>query len=356
VTKTNFDLSSIKPLGYEAALLEFLNESSEEKQSIWVRMGEQLEIQNYPKDQISKKITTIIEEQLKIIHKEKKMPEEDVKFKSGYFHRVMSKNSWTDKTFARNENNQSPQGDTINSSNPKLEEQSPFYQQRYEDIILIKHMRKFLSMIEKELEKNFDEVQDDSTSGIKLIERDWSEFYTNDRIAFHDFMKNHFANMFDEWSRQLSTKQSLLPKMWIISTAIMGAGVGISDFCSNYFAVVKNKTRISTKAWRKFMTEVNNYSDYMRFIQDDAWKWTVLPIECPNCKKKTLRTKLYPDGHWEFICTNKKSHKDEIQPHFSPNIFRNALERIADNTENISELIVQESKINIITNDPVKKK
>jgi len=217
-------------------------------------------------------------------------------------------------------------------------------------------MKKFLSMCEDELEKDFDEIRVEGNDETKFIDRDWSQFYDKGRIEFHDFMKNLFANFFDEWSRQLSTKQSLLPKMWIISSAFMGCGVGISDFCSNYFALVKNKTRISTKAWRKFISEINNYSDYMHFIQDDAWKWTVLPIPCPQCHKNTLRTRIYADGSWEFICTNKKAHKDEVQPHFTPNLFRKMIDRYLENTSKSAEKIAESAGVRIVSNDPSEKK
>jgi len=339
------NLSSITPLAEEAAQLEYLKDTDENKSKIWERMGEQLEVQNYPKHEICKKVGDIIELHLKEIYKKKGLPPEEAKFKSGYFYRVMSKKDWTDKSFAHNETASFHQGSDINGS-IKLDLGSPFYEQRYDDIILIQKMRKFLSMMEDELEKNYDEVKDGDK--VEMIPRDWSTFYDKDRIEFHDFMKNLFANYFDEWSRQLSTKQSLLPKMWIVSASIMGVGVGISDFCSNYFAKVKNKTAISTKAWRKFITEVNNYSEYMKFIQDDAWKWSVLPIPCPNCHKKTLRTKIYPNGSWEFVCTNKKAHKNEIQPHFTPNLFRKMLERYAKNTSGIGQKVADDVGIKII--------
>lgn len=346
------NLSSIEPLAEEAANLEFLKDTDEGKQHLWERMGEQLEIQNYPKKEISKKIHEIIEFHLRKIYKEKGLPESEAKFKSGHFYRIMSKNNWTDKDFVRNETEMLPEGDNTNASHVKLSEDSEFYDERYEDIILIQKQKKFLSMIEYELEKNFDEIKNEDTQQIEFVKRDWSLFYDKERIEFHDFMKNLFANYFDEWSRQLSTKQSLLPKMWIISASIMGCGVGISDFCNNYYALVKNKTKISTKAWRKFMTEVNNFSDYMHFIQDDAWKWSVLPIPCPQCKKKTLRTKLSPNGTWDFVCTNKKAHKDEIQPHFTPNLFRQVLKRYMNNTSKIGQAVVDDVGITIITNEP----
>ena len=343
------NMSTITPLAEEAALLEFQKDTDEGKAELWQRMGENLETQNYPKHDIAKKISSAIESHLKKIYTSKGLPTEDVKFKSGYFHRKMSNNGWTDKSFVRNNTEQSPEGDNTNGSTTEFSETSSCYQQRKDDIELVEKMKKFLSMMKHELETDHDEIiENDET---KYVLRDWKSFYTKDRNDMHNFMKNLFANYFDEWSRQLSKKQSLLPKMWVLSSSIMGCGVGISDFCSNYFAIIKSKSSISPKAWKKFISEVSNYSDFMRFIQDDAWKWSVLPIPCPVCEKKSLRTKIYHDGSWDFICTNKKAHKHESQPHFTPNLFRKQLDLYNMNEEGVAADFVMQTGIDIKSNE-----
>jgi len=282
--------STSEIISQEIAEIDFNGSHNSNLEEKYTALWDSLLVQNVPREQIAKKGHELIEIQLKKLHKQKGLEDGKVMFNNdSWYYELAAKNRFTPKTAS------SPATDNTNSSDEKtFDENSPFYEQRYDDIILIQKMKKFLSMIEDELEKDYDEVREGDT--ITEVERDWSQFYDKDRVEFHEFMKNLFANFFDEWSRQLSTKQSLLPKMWIVSAAIMGCGVGISDFCSNYFALVKNKTKISTKAWRKFVSEINNFSEFMHFIQDDAWKWTVLPIPCPKCQKKTLRTKIYPNG------------------------------------------------------------
>lgn len=340
--------SASEKISEEIALLEFDGTHNEKLEKKYLALWESLEFQNIPKGEIARKGHELIEQQLKKIHKDKGLDVKNIRFNNdSWYYELAARNNFTPKS------SESPATDNTNGSPIlKLNEESDFYSERYDNIILIQKMRKFLSMCEYELEKDYDEIKVDDK--ITFVKREWKDFYDKDRLEFHDFLSNLFANYFDEWSRQLSIKQSLLPKMWILSQAIMGAGVGISDFCSNYFAVVKNKTGISTKAWRKFISEVNNYSDYMHFIQDDAWKWSVLPIPCPQCKKNTLRTRIYKNGTWEFVCTNKKAHKDEVQPHFTPALFLKTLDRYIKNTGKISDQFVKAAQIEIKSNERVR--
>lgn len=344
-------MHDISPLAEEAANLEFLKESDETKASLWLRMGEQLELQNYPKNQIGKKVKDLVESHLKKIYKSKGLPEKEARLKSGYFYSKMSVKGWTDQSFAHNKNSDSLlDSNEINSADEiKLNPKSVCFAERYDDIIFIKKLAKFLNDIASEIGKDYDEHDDDGK--MVRIERDWENFYEQDgRAEFNEFIHNLFANYFDEWSRHLSAKQSLLPKMQFMSHAILSAGVLISDFCSNYFAIVKTKTSISPKAWRKFITEVKSYSDYMRFIQVDAWKWAVLPFECPQCTKMTLRTVMHPNGLWEFICTNKKGHKNESQPRFTPKMFEKVLSQY-QKKNGIGQMLLANESVRIKSND-----
>ena len=349
------DLSTLNPLAKEAAELQLMAEQDDQKQKIWEKMGNYLESQNYPKDQIAKKLTELIEKNLKKLYKAKGLPEAEAKFKSGHFHNVMKQHCWTDQSFNHSKGEDvTEQGQEISSHEPKLSRDSICFAERYDDILLIYKIKKFLEQCAEELETEVDIIKNEDSGAEEIHKRDWLAYYNQEgRKEYHNFVKNLFANYFEEWSRNLDKRQALLPKMKILIASVMGSGVLISDFCSNYFALVKNKTQISPKAYRKFISEVSSYDDYIKFVQQDAWKWSILPIACPQCNKYALRTQMYHNGTWDFICTNKKGHKNESQPHFSPNLFRKVLERYEKNADGIGTAFALEQGIKIKENNPI---
>ena len=98
------------------AVEEELNESAASavtKRELWQKMGNELEIAGYPKDQIAKKIQTSIEEKL-----EAKL-NQPVKINTAHYYQVMNENSWTDQSFAhhtKEEQEIDPVRDRENSS------------------------------------------------------------------------------------------------------------------------------------------------------------------------------------------------------------------------------------------------
>lgn len=83
-------------------------DSSTLKRDLWIKMGNELEIAGYPKNQISKKIQDTIEEEL-----EKKLGH-PARINTAYYYRTMASHSWQDEDFARHKSD--PPGDQENTS------------------------------------------------------------------------------------------------------------------------------------------------------------------------------------------------------------------------------------------------
>lgn len=341
-------VSDSEKLSQELAILEFQGSRNESLKEKYIALWESLEVENIPREQIAKKGHEMIERQLKKIYQAQGLDSKEARFKNdSWYYELASKLNYTPN---------SPSTDKSNTSHqePNLNKNSICYDDRYNNILLYSELIKFLKMSIEQLEVDYDEIKDEKTGKIHKVKREWEKFYNQPgRKEYFEFIQDHLANMFDEWSRCLDARQALLPKLRYLATAITAqTGATISDFCTNYYALVKNKTQISPKAYRKFITEVKSYSDFMLFIQDDAWKWNVLPIKCPRCDTFSLRTRIYPNGTWDFICTNKKAHKDEEQPHFTPNVWRKMLERIHKNKRGMATQILEQEQIVIKDNNP----
>jgi len=317
------ELQDAKKIAYELASMEFEGSRNLNLEQKYRQLWESLEIQNVPRDQIARKGHEMIEAELKKIAKKNNISEPSAtKFKNdSWYYELAAKYSYTPQTA------DCPLTDSPDSSHEKLNENSVCYEERYNNILLYQELKKFCNLIIEQLQIDHDEIKNERTGKLERVQRDWETFFNQKgRRELMEFVQNNFANFFEEWQRCLDARQALLPKMRFIAAAIMNQGGLINDFCTNYFALVKNKTQISPKAYRKFITEIKSYSNFMHWIQDDAWKWNVLPVRCPHCKMFALKTRIYPNGTWDFICTNKDAHQNESQPHFSPNLFRKTLD------------------------------
>jgi len=69
---------------------------------LWIKMGEELEIENIPKSQISSIIRKDIEDKLfeKQKLKQPDLPREECKYHSGYYYKIMSQQGWTSSAMA----------------------------------------------------------------------------------------------------------------------------------------------------------------------------------------------------------------------------------------------------------------
>ena len=90
----------------EVAKLELDNEENISLAEKWQELGLLLESHNFQKDKIAKKVRQLIEEQrYKLLIKrgaDEHQAKSNSKFKSGYYYTIMSKQGYTDTSFARN--------------------------------------------------------------------------------------------------------------------------------------------------------------------------------------------------------------------------------------------------------------
>lgn len=327
------DVKLLEELANHAAELEFRNDSQKDKQEIWIEMGRTLEAANYDKTKISTRIRSMIDKHLKTQYADNQMTDKTVKFNSGHFGHTMKVQGWTNPD---NNNSNSVAGQQRPNSSDLNEFKSSCYQERKSDIILLDKFIRLFQALTDELQIEYDAVKvgDKETH----IQRDWKKYYSPDTIQLHNDLHNMITNMIDEWNQSIDKRYSLLPKMKIIAPAIVKAASTISSFCTRHYTILKSKTEISPKTYKKFMEDTKSYSDYLKLLQTDAWKYYSLPIPCADCNEYTLRTRLNSDGTWNFVCVNKLAHK-EGQPEYPAEILKEQINAIIEDTTTAENLL-----------------
>jgi hypothetical protein len=132
-------ISSVSKKLVEEAVLEEMRgeEGNNYLKESWIKLGNQLEIDGVPKDQIC----TVAAELLVAKKAEQfKIPKNELRM-SGYFYRVFAEHSWTNKFFARNSSTV-PLGEQENSSL-----NTPYYEENKPIIEIIHRLRKHLGDI-----------------------------------------------------------------------------------------------------------------------------------------------------------------------------------------------------------------
>ncbi len=155
----------------ELAIKEYAN-----NKTLWIAMGNELEIQGIEKT----KISAIMRKDIEDILYEKKfkefMPREEYKWHNGYFWIVTKKNEWTDPSMARHVN-PDPDGDQENSS---IYSKNPSMTNLCNEIILVSRILRDKSRSIGSLEDTFGE-------------KHMAEFYSQ-RDAIIDNCKNAIDN------------------------------------------------------------------------------------------------------------------------------------------------------------------
>lgn len=327
------NISIIDDLAKEAAELEYTTDTQKDKQEIWVEMGKQLEANNYDKTKIATRIRSMIDKHLTQHYRKNEISEKTVKFKSGHFDHIMKVQGWTDPDKDHSKS-VTVQGQ-LNSSTFN-EFKSSCYEERKQDIILLDRFKKLFESLINEFQIEYDDVKVGDTLTTKP--RDWTKYYDGPTIKLHQELRDMIANMVDDWNQSIDKRYSLMPKMKIVSPCIVRAIATTSAFCSRHYTILKSKTQISPKTYKKFMEDVKSYSDYLKILQVGAWKYYALPVPCPDCEEYTLRTRLLADGSWHFVCVNKIAHK-EGQPEYPSSVLKEQINKINQSPKEARKLL-----------------
>ena len=329
----SLDILAIDQLAVRVAELEFENDTSKLKREIWIEMGKQLEAANYDRMKIATRIRGLIDKHLKEKYEKKGVTPKYTKFKSGYFDHVMRVQGWTDQ---KNNNanpvtaKRQPNGSTL------TEFKSSCYDERKQDIILLDRFIKLFQALVNELNIDYDDVK--VGDKVEKQPRNWKEYYNAGTVKLHQELQDIVANLVEDWNQSLDKRYLLMPKMKLIAPAIVQAITTTSSFCSRHYLVLKSKTEISPKTYKKFMNDLKSYSDFLKLIQVDGWKYYALPITCHECGEYTLRTRLNPNGTWHLVCVNKLAHKDG-QPEYHAKTLEKQLTKIVTSKKEAEKLL-----------------
>jgi hypothetical protein len=303
--KSQIYVNQISKLAIEAADLELASEKYDidTKKEVWLKMAEELEIQNIPKSEISAKIHSMIEKALK-----EKTGDKNIKFINSWFYSSMSKAGYTNKYFARHTTDtQQDQDDSKRRVSPRED----YSKERNDFIQLMEDIIEECQSNRRELLKNEDVEYLESGKEEKYA-RDWKAFFESKELFTSQFklVKDLFYADRDEWKRSRDSRQSLLPKMRLPIIALTSVTTN-KWLCSRFFADVKRITSITPKKLVQFMRDSESMSDLLHMCKDDAWLWNFIDIQCPSCKKKSLKVHLFENGDWKFVCKNWEAHKGQ---------------------------------------------
>ena len=182
----------------------------------------------------------------------------------------------------------------------------------------------------------------------KHIDLNWEAYYDDkESMELMEHLKDNLTSWIPQFKRELDTRQKLLPNMMSVVVAVKESSLTIQNFCSEYYSKVKAVTEISTKAYRKYLNEVNSTSSYLEFCQSEPWKYNVMFFPYPKCKQHKLKVECTPDGKWYFVCKNKKAHKDDVEITFPASVFLEQLQKIMQNRGGVATKITKKLDIDI---------
>ena len=302
-------LERVYDLADQAAKLEIESENYqlETKKSIWLKMGDELESNNFPKTDIYSEIHGLIQERMQELRKDN-----TVIFNNGYLHRICDKQGWTKSSLGNVQDTSRSVPDLIGEN---VKERTEFIQ--------------FMNDIKDEADANIktlkqSEYEDEHGNKIKVT---WSNMFNDDSFSL---LGNLFYSDREEWRRQRDSRQSLLPKMRMLITALSSVMTN-KYFCSTYFAKVKSIQNITSKKMLQYMRDARSMSDLFQNCQDDSYLWNFMPLPCPDCGQESLKTRMYENGYWDFICYNWDYHKTG-EKHFKPEIFMARIKQLSINS------------------------
>ncbi len=320
------NFSYVKKEALEVAKLELDNEENVSLAEKWKALGLILESHNFDKSKIAKKVRQLIEEQrFKLLVKrglDEVQAKNNSKFKSGYYYTVMSSESYTDQTFARNLVTSKELESSSDSRIKTVASDLPFADLRNMHISLCYDLINELEFTITELYK-----KDDA---------DWKSFFESEEMSgeFFNMIKDMIYDEKEEWKRIRDSRQILLPKMLMPALAFKTLVLN-KNFCNMYFAKIKKATTITTKKLSQFLKDTGTVSDLLHYTKTDAWLWNFIDIPCPLCSEKHLKVKMYENGLWDFVCKNWTAHHEE--KHFPPELLGNTFAELEKNMSKSSE-------------------
>jgi len=254
-------------------------------ESLWVKMGDQLEIECIHKEQISKIIRKDIEE--KLYEKEFKdlMPREDYHWHSGHYFRVMKKHEWVIPYQSENNTN-IPLGDSNNGS---------IYTQNNGEMLLLCDNIIYICRTIKEKTKKCNKLEN------IFGEKEMTEFYRQQNI-----MINNCKNAIDN-----KTKIPQNTELFLLEC--LATVMGNANMCGQIFQEVilmhmKEQGKFLTqKQATKFKSGGKQSQLYLLkpTNRDFALYEGYTGIRCSECMSFRVRPKTDHTNDWEcYDCDN----------------------------------------------------
>ena len=340
------DLTYVIELAKQAAILEIESEKHglESKKTIWIKMGSELESKNYPKHEIYTIIHKYLQEQLRELKKDN-----SIVLNSGWLYQTCKDNNWAKTS-----------GQKIdNSSDLTPEVKGECVSER------LKYIRFMDEIIEraknnKELLKESYYYDLDEHGNEIEIKLNWSGFFELEgRSELFKLLSDMFYNEKKEWEQMVDSRQSILPRMRFIITALTSV-VTNKDLCTNYYARVKSILTVTPKKLTQFLADVfttgemsgktsNSRSQLFDLVKEDSMLWNFIDIECPECHEKGLRIKMLEGGVWKFVCKNWNYHKTD-EAYFPATLFSDRIKQLQLNSGGLSTKYLNKQGISVKSN------
>ncbi len=313
-------------LGIHIARLEIEtdNYKRDEKKTFYLQLASELESQNVPKEKIASLSHKIIEEALQSTTKDNTR-----KFTNdSWFYQVLREAKYVSALTLDEKSSDSTSG---------IDKNKPFSKERNQLIKLnediIDQARQNINLIEK------DEIGSDD----KRIKLDWSKFSDGEFGKVFAGICDLFYADKPEWDRIRDTRQSILPQMRLLITALTSVTTN-KYLCSTFFAKVKAKIQITPKKLTQMLRDKEDLSNLFHLWKDESWKWNFCQIICPSCKEMSLKIKILENGTWVFICKNWEKHSED-QKIFQASLFADRIKQLSLNQSGLSTKFLNQNDI-----------
>jgi len=336
-------LAYVYELARQAAKLEIESENYqiETKKTIWLKMGNELESKNYPKEEIYGLVHKYLQDEIRKLKKD-----DSIILNNGHLYDVCKKSGWTRTSDQKIENSSDLEPELFGECvGERLQ-----YIKFMDDII--DRMRSNKDLLKESCYYDLDEKGNEIE--IKL---NWSGFFEREgKDEILNLMKDIFYNELKEWQQMVDTRQAIIPRMRFFIAAFLGV-VTNQDFCDDYYSIVKSKMNVTPKKRTQFWNDVytagktagmdaNSKPQLFDLYRQDAFQWHFIDIPCPDCKQKKMRIKLKDNGTWWFTCNNSEYHKiDEVL--YPAALFGERIQQLSENRGGAGSSFLEKNGIQV---------
>jgi hypothetical protein len=164
-----------------------------------------------------------------------------------------------------------------------------------------------------------------------------------EELEFSKLISDCIHHQIDVSKQVIDGRVELLPGMEPFLHAL-SSQTSVRNAGKNLFKV-RDKFETSKERIEKIL-QIQSYSEFIEFIQEDPWNWGVLSMPCPSCQKFALSLSFNLNGTWDYMCKNFPYHKHN-KYHVKPEVYQKWLHDLETNKNGLAEEFLKEHRIKV---------